>query len=411
MNAIAEDPTAAIEQIEQQGPDAIDDLAANATTTAPTDGDGDGIPNEYGDGPDLDRDGIPDEVGINPDNHPVGTTTTPPPPEPSLEDQAYDGTPKAYDGGFIQYGPEGPPEEVRALQAGFDSVGELRAYEGAAQKALDAGLSLEEAIDAANRAVEEHQKSHGYVGTEGEAGTTTPPPSPPVDTTSAPDYDGDGDGIPNEYGDGPDRDGNNVPDEVGINPDNAPVGTTVPPPEDTTTPPDGDKDGTPNEEGGTIEIGTSPLDPDAVVTNEINQAPAVSSLAADRPPEDTTTAPPPDDTSTAPPPSDLQFGNTGNLQNAPDTTGGAPPPDEEPAGIEFGLDPDFVTATGDAVQQSAAATGGVPSLGPDLALDPATQPDPAFTDPSLTQDPAFTDPSLAEPPPVTDDGTGDPMTP
>ncbi len=33
----------------------------------PPDGDGDGIPNEYGDGADLDANGVPDEIGINPD--------------------------------------------------------------------------------------------------------------------------------------------------------------------------------------------------------------------------------------------------------------------------------------------------------------------------------------------------------
>jgi hypothetical protein len=31
------------------------------------DGNGNGIPNEYGDGPDLDGNGVPDEIGINPD--------------------------------------------------------------------------------------------------------------------------------------------------------------------------------------------------------------------------------------------------------------------------------------------------------------------------------------------------------
>jgi hypothetical protein len=42
---------------------------------------------------------------------------------------------------------------------------------------------------------------------------------PDKDGDGIPDWDGNGNGIPNEYGDGPDLDGNGVPDEIGINPD------------------------------------------------------------------------------------------------------------------------------------------------------------------------------------------------
>jgi len=35
---------------------------------SPWDGNANGIPGEYGDGPDLDGNGIPDEIGINPDS-------------------------------------------------------------------------------------------------------------------------------------------------------------------------------------------------------------------------------------------------------------------------------------------------------------------------------------------------------
>ena len=49
-----------------------------------------------------------------------------------------------------------------------------------------------------------------------------PPPYDPA--TGMPQHGGDGDGIPNEYGDGPDLDGNGVPVESGINPDNSQPG-------------------------------------------------------------------------------------------------------------------------------------------------------------------------------------------
>jgi hypothetical protein len=52
------------EQQQQQPPPPV--VAEQQPAPAPPDGDG--IPNEYGDGPDLDANGIPDEIGINPDS-------------------------------------------------------------------------------------------------------------------------------------------------------------------------------------------------------------------------------------------------------------------------------------------------------------------------------------------------------
>jgi hypothetical protein len=44
-------------------------------------------------------------------------------------------------------------------------------------------------------------------------------PTYPNVPVGVPDWDGNGNGIPGEYGDGPDLDGNGIPDEIGINPD------------------------------------------------------------------------------------------------------------------------------------------------------------------------------------------------
>ncbi len=56
-----------------------------------------------------------------------------------------------------------------------------------------------------------------------------PAPAPPYDPANGvPQPDGDGDGIPNEYGDGPDLDANGIPDEIGINPDSLQPGYADP---------------------------------------------------------------------------------------------------------------------------------------------------------------------------------------
>ncbi len=54
----------------------------------------------------------------------------------------------------------------------------------------------------------------------------------------------------------------------------------------------------------------------------------------------------------------LQFGNTGNLQNAPNFTQYASESDDfEPGGIEFAVEPAQEVACESTVQQSAAASG------------------------------------------------------
>jgi hypothetical protein len=45
-----------------------------------------------------------------------------------------------------------------------------------------------------------------------------------LDSNGIPDWDGNGNGISNEYGDGPDLDHNGIPDEIGINPDSLQLG-------------------------------------------------------------------------------------------------------------------------------------------------------------------------------------------
>jgi hypothetical protein len=68
------------------------------------------------------------------------------------------------------------------------------------------------------------------------------PGSPTYPTV--PDWDGNGNGIPNEYGDGPDLDGNGIPDEIGINPDSLQPGYPGNSPDL-----DGNGNGIPNEYG------------------------------------------------------------------------------------------------------------------------------------------------------------------
>ncbi len=102
----------------------------------------------------------------------------------------------------------------------------------------------------------------------------TPPPEPPMgqQPTGEPypppggdpkviPPDGDGDGLPNEYGDGPDLDANGVPDEVGINPDSLQPGYPNPTPADRPLDRTGPLPVEPdNAEDSDTEAGT-PLDP------------------------------------------------------------------------------------------------------------------------------------------------------
>ena len=137
------------------------------------DGNGNGIPNEYGDGPDLDGNGVPDDIGIFPDmlrdDYPDKDADGIPDSEykPSLPDGNGNGVPGEYGDGPDLDG-NGIPDEIGinpdSLQPGYPG----------------GGLP-----------------------------------------------DGNANGISGEYGDGPDLDANGVPDEIGINPDNQQPGYPV----------------------------------------------------------------------------------------------------------------------------------------------------------------------------------------
>ncbi len=57
----------------------------------------------------------------------------------------------------------------------------------------------------------------------------------------------------------------------------------------------------------------------------------------------------------------LQFGNTGNFNNAPTFLQYASTSDDfEPGGIEFAIEPELAVECASTIQQSAAASGGAP---------------------------------------------------
>ncbi|MDP8900101.1 MAG: hypothetical protein M3N33_02935, partial [Actinomycetota bacterium] len=97
------------------------DDPANGGGEGLPDGDADGIPGEYGDGPDLDGNGIPDEIGINPDSLQPGY------PSPSSsgdggdgEGAALDPTGSAYAGatyGSGEWGGVGVPDPTGVPQS------------------------------------------------------------------------------------------------------------------------------------------------------------------------------------------------------------------------------------------------------------------------------------------------------
>jgi hypothetical protein len=96
-----------------------------------------------------------------------------------------------------------------------------------------------------------------------------PAPAPPYDpATSIPQQDANANGVPGEYGDGPDLDANGIPDEIGINPDMLQAGYP-----DSSTSGDWGGVGVPDESGG--------IDPYALQQPAYPDSPSSSSTSGD----------------------------------------------------------------------------------------------------------------------------------
>jgi hypothetical protein len=171
-------------------------------------------------------------------------------------------------------------------------------------------------------------------------GEYTPPPP-------AGDAAGDGDGIANEYGDGPDLDGNGIPDEIGINPDNQQPGyrVTATQPTDADTPP-----APPSGEGEYQDQDVPPLQ-FGNTGNFNNTAPSDEEEEYEE--------------QDVPP---LQFGNTANLTNRLDPN--APYEPANPETLEY-RDPYAVTTDGTTNSTYPGAPEGAvwnTNVGEDLAF-------------------------------------------